>query len=401
MFQYTRAPMQEPPVWTEKLWAKLMLAVGGVALTLALLEGSSRVFDLQPASGEVELPPWVRDYERLGIEENAMLGLFFNLYEWDRFLFYRTRPNLDLEMVDVFAPARIRPRTKWHISTNSRGFRDHEHKAVKGSNEFLVVAVGDSSIFGWGVSIEERFAAVAERSLTPHPLDRVAEIANFGTPGYSSFQALALLRQVLTEYDADGVVFSVGANDMTPAGIPDRELYEWRTSWLGAVESILYSSRAYDAASAWATSLGLRGRTPGNRPDEAHGGSQNVTLDEYKANLREAAALARKHGAHFVFLGVCLDDETRGAIRAVAQDEGVGFLDAQETMFRRIPELASGELLRADTDRLKRKYGSGPFRDIESSRWVLLPDECHPNPVGHRLIGEALGNEISRWYKLP
>ena len=113
------------------LLRNLGLSVAAVVVALGVAEACARAVDLRPAPSANAVPAWVDDRqlrrEAHWIEllaKNDAVARYFELYQWDRFLFYRVRPGLQLELLDYAAPPRGRSRTAWTVDTNELGFRD-------------------------------------------------------------------------------------------------------------------------------------------------------------------------------------------------------------------------------------------------------------------------------------
>jgi hypothetical protein len=129
------------------------------------------------------------------MEKAGVLSRYYELYEWDRFLFYRLRPNVNSVLLDPFAPPHARERSRWSVHTNTRGFRTAEFGDAPAPGVVRIAVLGDSSTFGWGVEHFETYAerlgtALAER----WSIDRSRiEIVN-PVPGSSSSRAHPLER---------------------------------------------------------------------------------------------------------------------------------------------------------------------------------------------------------------
>jgi hypothetical protein len=99
------------------------------------------------------------------------------------------------------------------MATNSRGLRDSEYDYAKAPGTVRIAALGDSSLFGWGVQQEETTTEVLERMLNETKgLPRI-EVLNFATPGYNTaIEAEVFVLKVL-RYDPDVVLINFNTND--------------------------------------------------------------------------------------------------------------------------------------------------------------------------------------------
>ena len=103
---------------------------------------------------------------------------------------------------------------------NSQGFRGPELAAAKEPGSFRIFAVGDSNTLGWADRNGSNWPADLEELVQVS--DPEAVVVNAGVWGYSSYQGLIRLREVL-EWDPDLVLISFGSNDAHPAAVSDRE----------------------------------------------------------------------------------------------------------------------------------------------------------------------------------
>src|SRR5262245_5643501 len=83
---------------------------------------------------------------------------------------------------------------------NSQGLRDHEYTRRKEPGTFRIVGVGDSSLFGWGVPVEDGGLKVLERRLNEKSGARKFEVINFAVPGYNTAMESETFVQRCLEY---------------------------------------------------------------------------------------------------------------------------------------------------------------------------------------------------------
>ena len=167
----------------------LLLLIGALALTIAVLEVGLRLFGEPPPSSEDSLSAFT---------------------EYDPLLGWRGRPG-------VASHFRFRG-TRIDVRHNRGGWRDEEvdaappaapAPAAPGTAPARVLLLGDSYAWGFGVEQRDRFDDRVERLLAG------CRVQNYGVSGYGTDQELLVLRQVAAEARPDLVLvaFAVG-NDL-------------------------------------------------------------------------------------------------------------------------------------------------------------------------------------------
>ena len=96
---------------------------------------------------------------------------------------------------------------------NTQGLRDYEYTRRKEPGTFRIVGVGDSSLFGWGVPIEDSGLKVLERRLHETSRARKFEVINFAVPGYNTAMEAETFVQRCLEYAPDLVILNFNTND--------------------------------------------------------------------------------------------------------------------------------------------------------------------------------------------
>jgi lysophospholipase L1-like esterase len=375
--------------------ANALLAVASLAVFAGGAELLAREVDLRPAGGAaLGNPAWLGDRRLLRSDyrdemaKAGVLARYYDLYAWDRFLFYRLRENTHVELLDPFAPPFARERSRWSVHTNARGFRGPELAAEKAPGTLRVLMLGDSSTFGWGVesfeTLPERLGKALAAALAPVHV----EVVNLGVPGYSSFQGRVLLERTALALAPDAVVWSYLSNDGAITGAADEATYAQRLGASGALLEWLHRSRAFETLEAWIAVARERVR-PSPEPSPYDAAARNVASYEIAArNVRAAVALARDAGVPIVLLGQCTRGEPARVLAQVARETGTPHLDARALLEARVPELATDARWAAHREAMRERYGAE--LDANPGWLAFLPDRCHPNALGHRLVAEAL-----------
>lgn len=103
------------------------------------------------------------------------------------------------------------PISKKILGLNDQGFRTTKLEPKK-DNEILLMVVGDSNVWGWGVRNSQRFTRILQRQLSLIKPTRILELAKGGTNILSHEQTAKYYEQVL---HPDIVIFVFFENDLT------------------------------------------------------------------------------------------------------------------------------------------------------------------------------------------
>jgi lysophospholipase L1-like esterase len=256
------------------------------------------------------------------------------------------------------------------VRYNSLGLRGPELLPREPGEERLFT-LGDSSIYGQAVPEDAVFssvAAVALRKSWGRPVTAVIG----GVPGYSSSQSLALLKKLGQRVQPTWVVIGSLWSDVYSG---DARRMEEEKNFLR--QFALYRLSVV-LLSPWLSpeKVGyLRGREDIGRDN---GPPPRTSLEDYRKNLEEMVAEAKKLGARpaFVILPAPLDFDSmpppetvggyRQEIRELAAREGAPLLD--------------GPLLFAKEGGTVAHFG----------------DQVHPNANGHLILGKLLADVIGQ-----
>ena len=362
------------------------------------------------------------------------------LFMRDPRLHWKLRPN-----AEVLLQGR-------NVRTGPQGLQGEAARA----GERTLLVLGDSTAFGWGVGEGESFSELLQARLDGTSTSALAaphlRVLNAAVPGYSSFQVRLQAEALIPRWRPAVVVLCVGNNDAWPVARSDREVDTSRR-----LAAVLESALSKSHLLVWASER-LRPHRPATFTASTLAGSvARVSVSEYADNLRAIVSLARDAGARVILLGSSVNlyfppdrlelqpgaearDELqrsvgelsqRGAFEAALERTRAAAAAAPESFY---PIYLEGIVLtlmgRTDAglerleealernpfpERSKRSYREAArevaeragaayldvnalFRDasapdpVQAATFYL--DWCHPTPAGHRLIADALFEQI-------
>lgn len=118
----------------------------------------------------------------------------------------------------------------WNV--NEQGFRGELYDPKKR----IILFLGSSVTFGWGVQSKDCFAALLEDKLSRKGYHNW-DVINAGVPGYSSYQSLLYLTEILEQCNPEVVIVEAGINDgIISTGLSDRQTtISKRQSWIDKI----------------------------------------------------------------------------------------------------------------------------------------------------------------------
>ncbi len=212
-----------------------------------------------------------------------------------RAIYFAGEPNSPtLFIQDPRLHWKLRPQTEVPflgqvVRTDDDGFRNSPQPPA----ERLVLCLGDSTTFGWGLAQDKPFAPRLAQLLAGGSW----RVVNAGVPGYSSFQVRLLAERLIPAWKPDVVVICLGNNEAWPVEQSDRELDEQRGAVV-AVTSLLSHSKFL----VWAAER-VRAERP--RPFMASAlqdAEPRVSLAEFAQNIEQILQIARDHHARVILL---------------------------------------------------------------------------------------------------
>ena len=175
------------------------------------------------------------------------------------------------------------------LHINAAGLRGPE---IRDDGSVRVLALGDSSTFGWNVAPEEAYPAALERLLNHRAGATRYQVINAGVAGYSSYQGLVYLRDRGLALQPAIVLIGFGFNELFRIGDDETRLARERL-WLPVLRvhdvllerSTLYRWLRWKASKVAPPKLGYR-----------------VAPERYREHLREMIRLTRAHGGQAALL---------------------------------------------------------------------------------------------------
>lgn len=268
------------------------------------------------------------------------------------------------------------------VHVNAVGFRDQERHE---KSRPRVLALGDSSVYGFGNDDDEVFTSLLEAKLS-------VDFINGAVPGYSSFQALNLLRARGLALDPDLLLVGTLWSDNNFDSFTDKDLL---ASFAGWEETPLARARGLFLHSALFRALDweLRVKPTGARAkkvgwqvggDTVRTGNRRVAIADYASNLESFCHIQAQRGGGLVFL-------------LLANREDIAPLSAD-------PAWAPyRDVMRRAAARCQAPLVDVPaaFRASGLSADALFLDQMHPTPRGHARMAEAVSQVLAEWPRVP
>ena len=260
--------------------------------------------------------------------------------------------------------------------TNSDGFRGPVRPFSRPENVFRVAVIGDSFAMGFGVLYEETYAARLEDWLNRQRPDREVrryEVLNFGLSGLEARAIVERFEDLALPFGPDLVVYGYTLNDI--------EAPSYRPSFEGANRS---QSRFFYSRLHMVKVLGPRFSSLYDLILSPRGSYAFELRDNYTDNpaafrymtegLERLATTARKRKICSVML-------------LHTRLESLNFLHPYHDYYDLVSDAAEAQGIH-----VARSYERFAGKRAESL-WITNFD-AHPNPEGHRLLGNALVDKL-------
>ncbi len=262
------------------------------------------------------------------------------------------------------------------VRINHLGLRGPEWGLEKPPGKRRIVAIGDSSVFGFGVKESETFTAQLDQRLG----DEV-QVINAGIPGYSTYQAINLLQIRLLALAPDVIIVACLWSDNNFDSFVDKELLAAYSSFgsrrARALRSLLERStlfRLLDYELRVLRKLPHVRRVGWLIGRSETTGERRVPIDEYARNLEIIADLTHDAGAELLFLLLPNEEDIvpTGAQGAAWDPYRLAMRDAARRHGAPLADLPA------------------VFKASALPKEQLFLDEMHPTARGHHLIADAV-----------
>ena len=195
------------------------------------------------------------------------------------------------------------------VQTNSLGLRGREPAVPKPAGSYRILALGDSTVFGFGVAAASTFSNLLEQKLNRRLASPRVEVINAGVPGYSLFNTWSYLQREGIALEPDLLIVETNFNDrraVLSAEARDGELAHAIFYYRMRLREALSHSYAYRAAlalSAPGIQVDQDESTPGARQQVSLEGLEaRVEPARYRALLGDLLDFAQERGIEVILV---------------------------------------------------------------------------------------------------
>ena len=148
-------------------------------------------------------------------EEELTLGQMIQISS-HRKIIYELIPNSTYQFKNV------------KVQTNDQGFKDKNYPPQKDNNTKRIIGIGDSGMFGWGVSESDCYISQLENQLNQSDSFNY-EIINTSVPGYNTVMEVAVLENKIDLNQVDLVIIDFISNDFELPSFIRKQPNFWTT----------------------------------------------------------------------------------------------------------------------------------------------------------------------------
>lgn len=276
------------------------------------------------------------------------------------------------------------------VDVNSHGLRSPETTLDKPLAVLRILNLGDSSVMGWGVRLEDTFGQQLEESLNrQNNLSDRVEVINAGVPGWNLENALAYLQDEGIKFDPDLVILAMSmSNDING---DSALLARGRPAPIEWLRAKTYFWPFLTVQMRW-----MAARAAGrDRPDEILPPANpakyfpqepaSVRWEEIWQNVSAIQHIAAENGSPMVIVLLPVEFQV--------VDESFPTL-AQEILTARAGEAGIQVLDMLPVFRQACSQKPGDACQLED-RYLFADVWMHPSALGHRLIADEIESMIA------
>jgi lysophospholipase L1-like esterase len=333
----------------------------------------------------LEMPTWMirETNSRYRVATTKVIPEWLFQFEEGQGFRVRLKKNLNTVFLNSFSllPKKF---SSYTVKSNALGFRSKE---PINNPDLRILVFGDSSSFGWGVEQEHRYGEVLVNALNKKFPDKKIELLNFAIPGDSSEYGKLVVATFSKIFPADIVIFGFGANDA-------KLVYRDHVS---EVATFKQGKALYRLSELLRTSLLVRkfeslikqNISSNKKPVKQIA----VNEERYQDNLIKMVNKVKKSNLAkaTVIITLCTPNHYVKLAKRSARISNSIFVNGQGILRKTLKKIKEKNYFSPELSSMQKKYGNllsrNPVLNITS-------DGCHPNQLGHRLVGEKLAEKI-------
>lgn len=307
------------------------------------------------------------------------------------------QPNPDLDIIYNLKPNLDGFFAKYPLRTNSQFMRGPEVALKARPGVMRVMGLGDSVMFGWGVSYEQTVLTIIGQELSQR-LECPVESLNLGCPSYNTANEVAVYRQMGRKFKPRLVMLVFMENDFGFPGLMLEPVRPWAVdrSYIARQLRRTLAPRWRDAVADDEQFVSTRHLDDirDKKPQEltaddrwrqlvsAHY-TKTVGHDSAAASLEELSAMLREEGAY----GLVVYNPIRITLGEPASyEKAAGFV----VQAARKVGLAAVDMTPVYEAYLREHN----FKSMSQCLWVGEHD-WHPNAIGHALMAKAVMDKLA------
>ncbi len=273
-------------------------------------------------------------------------------------------------------------------SINSQGFRYYrDMPSYKVENEYRIFVLGNSSAFGVGVDDDKTFAAHLERMLgeTFGAKYKICCV-NAACPGHTTYQNVIEFKTMILPLHPDMVIIA-NNNDAALEYIEEKER-ACRNPFIRQLNIILYNSDYYLLFQRLILDLNITYLTNSmktEKPKLVH----RVSLDDYKANIKEMIKLGEYNKCKVIFVNMPVNYVTLQKLpflRTMFYRQ-----EYQDALIRLCGEYNQ---IIVDIDKDWNTHKDSDLFEITQINGIKTEAHFHPSSKGHLKMAQQIYNAI-------